>query len=101
MNSNKVEYVVVGGHAVAYHGYPRFTGDVDFFIRPSAENAKRVISVLTSFGFAGAAELESTLVQYGKVVQIGRPPNRIDLLTGISGIGFDEAVASSATADIG
>ena len=100
MNSNGVEYVVVGGHAVAYHGYPRFTGDLDFFVRPAAENGARIIAVLRSFGFVDTADLESTLVEPGKVVQIGRPPNRIDLLTGISGVSFQEALATSVAAEI-
>jgi hypothetical protein len=101
MNSNGVEYVVVGGHAVAYHGYPRYTGDFDFFIRPSPENAARVIAVLRTFGFAGVADLETFLVQPGKVLQLGRPPNRIDILTEISGVSFDKAWGTSVIADLG
>ncbi len=94
LNSNGVEYVIVGGHAVGYHGYPRYTGDIDFFVRPSRENAGRLVKALVSFGFAGAGELEETLVTPDQVVQLGRPPNRIDILTGISGVGFDEALES-------
>ena len=51
LNSHKVDYVIVGGHAVAFHGYPRFTGDTDFLIRPTAENAQRLMRVLQAFGF--------------------------------------------------
>ena len=72
----------------------------DLFVRPSAENAARVISVLRSFGFEDAGGLESTLVEPGKVIQIGRPPNRIDLLTGISGVSFEEAFAASVPAEL-
>jgi hypothetical protein len=100
MNSFNVDYVIVGGHAVAFHGYPRFTGDMDFFVRPSAENAARLLDVLRSFGFDRPEELESTFTQIGKVVQIGRPPNRIDLLTGISGVDFDEAFRTSLPAHV-
>jgi len=100
LNSNGVEYVVVGGHAVGYHGYPRYTGDIDFFVRPNRENASRLVGVLVQFGFEGAEELEDTLVQPNKVIQLGRPPNRIDLLTGISGVGFEEASQDSATASM-
>ena len=99
MNSNRVEYVVVGGHAVAYHGYPRYTGDLDFFVRPSAENVARVVAVLKAFGFAETSGLEELLQQPGKVVQLGRPPNRIDVLSGISGVSFDAALATSVTAE--
>jgi hypothetical protein len=95
MNSHEVEYVIVGGHAVAYHGYPRFTGDLDFFVRPSLENAARIMAVLQSFGFTDLTGLEDTLTEPGKVIQFGRPPNRIDILTGISGITFDQAMDTS------
>ncbi len=63
MNSNSVEYVVVGGHAVAYHGYPRFTGVLDFFVSPAAENGARIIAVLRSFGFVDTTDLGPTLVE--------------------------------------
>lgn len=100
MNSHAVEYVIVGGHAVAYHGYPRFTGDMDFFVRASAENAGKLVAVLRDFGFSSASDLRPTLVENGKVVQLGRPPNRLDLLTGISGLGFDEALAGSVQTEM-
>jgi hypothetical protein len=100
LNSHAVEYVIVGGHAVAYHGFPRFTGDMDFFVRASAPNAARVIAVLQAFGFKEMSGLELTLAEAGKVVQLGRPPNRIDLLTGISGVTFDEAFAGSVGTEL-
>jgi predicted nucleotidyltransferase len=99
MNSHGVEYVIVGGHAVAYHGFPRFTGDMDFFVKPSAENAARLVTVLHSFGFADVSSIESALLEPGKIIQLGRPPNRIDLLTGISGLDFDEALADSVATE--
>ncbi|MHC4952866.1 MAG: nucleotidyltransferase [Planctomycetota bacterium] len=100
LNANDVEYVVVGGHAVAYHGYPRFTGDIDFFVRPSPENAQRVVDVLVEFGFEGAGELSEDLTDPSKVVQLGRPPNRIDILTGLSGIDFDDAWGGSVQSEM-
>ena len=98
LNSCGVEYVVVGGHAVGYHGYPRYTGGIDFFIRPSEENASRVAEVLVKFGFDGAEELRKDLQETDKIIQLGRPPNRIDLLTSISEVDFDEAQDSSVAA---
>ena len=95
MNSHEAEYVIVGGHAVAYHGYPRFTGDIDFFVKPSTENARRILAVLQAFGFSEVAGLQSTLLEAGKVIQLGRPPNRIDLLTALSGVTFEEVVEGS------
>jgi len=101
LNSHGVEYVVVGGHAVGYHGYPRYTGDIDFLVRPSAGNASRVVDVLVEFGFDGARALHGDLTAPDKIIQLGRPPNRIDLLTSISGVDFDEAVQGSTTAAVG
>jgi hypothetical protein len=100
LNSHGVEYVVVGGHAVGYHGYPRYTGDIDFFVRSSPENASRVVKVLVEFGFEDANRLESDLVEADKIVQLGRPPNRIDLMTGISGVEFTEAWESAETTEM-
>ena len=91
LNSHAVEYLVVGGHAVAFHGYPRYTGDIDFLVRPTEENASRIVAAIMKFGLADAESLKATLVQQQKVVQIGRPPNRIDILTSASGIDFEEA----------
>lgn len=91
LNSHEVDYLIVGGHAVAFHGYPRFTGDIDFWIRRTPENATRLMAVLRDFGF-GDAGLDSTnLTQPQRVIQLGRPPNRIDLLTSVTGVEFDAA----------
>jgi hypothetical protein len=85
------EFLVVGAHAVAVHGRPRATGDLDLWVRPSPENAARVWRALAEFGAPltdlKPADLESSDLIY----QIGVPPARIDLLTGISGVTFDEA----------
>ena len=89
LNSHGVEYLVVGGHAVAFHGYPRYTGDIDFPVRPTQENASQIVSAIERFGLSDAESLKSTLVQQEKIVQIGRPPNRIDILTSASGIDFE------------
>jgi hypothetical protein len=103
--------LIVGGHAVAYHGHPRFTGDIDFLLRPSTENANRVIAALGDFGFGALALKAADLTVPGQVVQLGRPPNRaesrriapnrIDLLTSISGVAFDEAWSSPIPAILG
>src|SRR5215831_13589338 len=94
LNSNRVEYLIVGAFAVAYHGFPRYTGDLDILVRPSSENAQRVLEVLSQFGF-GALEVQiEDLEAPGKVVQLGVQPNRIDLVTALSGLSFEEAWAS-------
>lgn len=99
LNSRSVEYLVVGGHAVAFHGYPRFSGDIEFFLRPTAANAERVMAVLAEFGFADVGLDVQALTRPNKVIQLGRPPNRIDLLTSISGVGFDEAWRGRVASD--
>lgn len=94
LNSD-ARFMVVGAHALAVHGIPRATGDIDIWIEASAENAERVWSALTAFG----APMESIgvdrddLAKPDTVIQIGLPPRRIDLLTGLSGLVFDEAWA--------
>jgi hypothetical protein len=100
LNSNEVEYLVVGAFAVGFHGYPRYTGDLDILVRPTATNAERVLRVLSQFGFGnigvGAADLE--VPEY--VIQLGVNPNRIDLLTTISGVTFEEAWNARCDADL-
>jgi hypothetical protein len=100
LNSLKVEYLVVGGHAVAFHGHPRFTGDIDFFVRSTPENADRVLRALDAFGFGSLGITAADLTEPSRVVQLGRPPNRIDILTSISGVEFESAWASRAPADL-
>lgn len=91
LSSHGVEFLVVGGHAVAFHGHPRFTGDIDFLIAATPANAARVLACLGAFGFADLDVTADDLQRAEQVVQLGYPPNRIDLLTSISGVTFDEA----------
>ena len=91
LNSRNVEYIVVGAHALAFHGHPRYTGDLDLLVRPSLENARRVVEVLAAFGFGSFGLSEGDFAEQDRIVQLGYPPNRIDLLTSISGVTFDEA----------
>jgi hypothetical protein len=100
LNSRSVDYVVVGGHAVAFHGYVRYTGDIDFLVRPTAENAALLVSVLKTFGFTDAEKLEAALGEPHKIVQLGRPPNRIDLLTSVSGVDFDRFWKRAVAGDL-
>ncbi|MEA2699638.1 MAG: hypothetical protein QOI66_3909 [Myxococcales bacterium] len=91
-----VDFVIVGAYALAFHGAPRASGDIDVFVRPTIENARRVIAALIRFGapLNSAHVSEEDLARPGTVYQIGLPPRRIDLLTQISGVTFDEAWAS-------
>jgi hypothetical protein len=99
LNSHEVRYLIVGGYAVAYHGYPRATGDIDFFVERSPENARKLETVLAEFGFGALGLTAQDFLQPGTVVQLGYPPNRIDLLTGISGSDFATAWSRRVDAD--
>lgn len=90
-NAEGVEFLLVGAYALAAHGAPRATGDLDLWISPSAENAGRTWRALVRFGASLTGLSEADLSTPGTVVQIGREPCRIDLLTAIDGVGFDEA----------
>jgi hypothetical protein len=93
LNSNAVEYLIVGAVALAYHGLPRYTGDLDIFVRNSPENAKRLEAALAGFGFGSLGLSAADFVNSYQVIQLGIPPRRIDLLTSITGVSFDEAWA--------
>jgi hypothetical protein len=91
LNSSGVRFLIVGGHAVALHGYPRFTGDLDVWIAADPENAVRVIKVLSDFGFGSLKFSARDFVRPGYAIQLGRPPYRIDILTSIDAVAFARA----------
>ncbi len=88
LNDNHVRYLVVGGYAVAVHGHPRYTKDIDIWIEMSPENAANLLLALEQFGF-GSLDLRSQdFLTPEQIIQLGYPPNRIDLLTTIDGVNF-------------
>ena len=89
--SHRVRFVIVGAHALAAHGKPRFTGDIDVFIEPTKANAARLLGALADFGFGSVGLRLEDFTQPDRIAQLGYPPVRIDLLTGISGVTFREA----------
>lgn len=84
LNKHKVRYVVVGGYAVIFHGYPRFTGDIDIFYDAEKKNIESLLNTLKEFGFNLPELNAEALSKKGQVVQLGQPPNRIDLLNSIT-----------------
>ncbi len=100
LNSHKVEYVVVGAFAGAHYGVPRYTGDIDFLVRPSQENAGRLIKTIEEFGFSSLGLTAADFAQPGRVIQLGMAPNRIDLLTSLTGISFDDAWAGRTESEL-
>lgn len=97
-----VEYVLVGAYALAFHGAPRATGDIDVFVRPTPANADRTWRALLAFGapLAAAGVEPRDFASPGIVYQIGLPPRRVDILSDISGVSFDEAWKSRVMADL-
>ncbi|MGC1238058.1 MAG: DUF6036 family nucleotidyltransferase [Acidimicrobiales bacterium] len=89
--ANDVRFLIVGGYAVAAHGLPRYTGDLDAWVWVSSENASRVVASLEAFGFTGLGLSEDDFNQPDRVVQLGYPPYRIDILTSIDGVEFEPA----------
>ncbi len=100
LNSHGVEYLIVGAHSLAFHARPRFTGDLDILIRPTSENAARIIAVLDEFGFGNLGVSASDFTTPEQLIQLGRAPNRIDLFTSISGVDTDDAFATKVPAEI-
>ena len=86
-----VEFIIVGAYALAAHGYPRATGDIDIWIKPDADNARKVLRSLNRFGTPLYSLSENDLTVQGTVFQIGVIPRRIDILTSITGVNFDDA----------
>lgn len=90
-NAHGVEYLLVGGYALAFHGAPRFTGDLDVLVKPDPENAKRIVAAIDEFGFGSTGLGVGDFGAPDKVVQLGVPPVRIDLMTSLTGVSWDEA----------
>ena len=100
LNSRSVDYVIVGAHSLAFHGRPRYTGDLDILVRPTRDNALQLLEVLNQFGFVQAGFKEPDFVEPEQMIQLGRAPSRIDLLTSISGVHTDEAFATKVSATL-
>lgn len=93
LNSYDIQYLIVGGYAVGYHGYPRATGDLDIWVAIDNLNAEGLVSVLKDFGFDLLEVTEEVFLQENKVIRMGVPPVRIELITTISGVAFDDCYA--------
>jgi len=101
LNARRVRYLVVGGYAVAYHGYPRATGDLDVFIELSHRNAKAMIDVFGRFGFATTGLDPAFFMAKGEVVRLGREPLKLEILNDISGVTFADCYSHRIRARIG
>ncbi|MFO7798293.1 DUF6036 family nucleotidyltransferase [Rhodohalobacter sp.] len=90
LNDQKVEYLLVGGYAVVFYGYVRYTGDIDFWINPTEENAIRLVEVLDRFGFGSLNLTIHDFTKDDQIIQLGYPPNRIDIITSVTGLTFTD-----------
>jgi hypothetical protein len=100
LNFHKVEYLVVGGYAVGFHGHPRYTGDIDFWIAISDENAERMLLALREFGFGSIDLKKEDFLKENLILQLGYEPCRIDILTSITGVSFKECFERKVIAEM-
>lgn len=98
--ANDVRFVVVGGYAVGIHGFPRYTGDIDVFVAVDTDNAQRLEAVFGAFGFGDLGVSAMDFQQEDTVIEIGREPNKIQVLTGIDGVSFNEAYRNRIDVDL-
>jgi len=92
LNDEKVDYLLIGGYAVGYYGYPRATNNMGIWISTHPENARKVVNVLKKFGFDDPGLKPEIFLQQDKIIRMGHPPMRIEILTSISGVEFDECL---------
>jgi hypothetical protein len=97
LNDHQVDYLLIGGYAVGYHGYPRATGDMDIWIAIHPDNAEKLVTVLAAFGFGAAGIAADLFLQPNNVIRMGNPPLRLEILTTISGVEFADAYAQRVT----
>ena len=100
LNDNHVRYLIVGGYAVAFHGHPRYTKDIDVWIEMTQENSGNVIKALEQFGFGSLGLKEDDFLLPDQIIQLGYPPSRIDLITTLSGVDFASCYASHVQINI-
>ncbi len=94
LNAHQVEYLLISGYAVAYHGYPRATADMDIWISVDTHNAEKVVAALKAFGFDLPELSPELFLKEDQIIRMGMPPVRIEIATGISGVSFAECYAS-------
>jgi hypothetical protein len=100
LNEHNVRYLIIGGYAVAFHGHPRYTKDLDVWIESDQENAVNTLKALTQFGFGSLGLTENDFLEPDQIIQLGYPPNRIDILTTLEGVDFEDCYASRVVTTI-
>ncbi len=100
LNANKVRYLIVGGYAVAFHGHPRYTKDLDVWVDRTPKNAEQILKAMTQFGFGSLGLTKGDLLKPDQIIQIGLPPNRIELFTTLPGVNFNRCFPARARTKI-
>ena len=100
LNEHSVKYLVVGGYAVAFHGYPRYTKDIDIWIELSLENADKILKALNEFGFGSLDLTPDDFLESDQIIQLGYPPNRIDILTTLKDLKFEDCYNARVEVEI-
>ena len=100
LNENKVKYLVVGGYAVAFHGHPRYTKDIDVWIELSPDNANNIMNALKEFGFGSLGLKPEDFLESDNIIQLGYPPNRIDILTSLKDLKFEDCYKTKVEVEI-
>jgi hypothetical protein len=100
-NAHNVLYMIVGGYALAFHGCPRYTGDMDVYVKPDPQNSKKIMAAIEAFGFGSVGIEQQDFEKPDQVIQLGFPPVRIDLITSITGVGWDDAYAQCVAVKYG
>ncbi len=100
LNEFSIEYLLIGGYAVGYHGYPRTTADMDIWVAISPLNAEKLVKAFASFGMLDSSVTVELFQEQGKIIRMGVPPMRIEVLTEIDGVDFKECYAARITAEI-
>ena len=100
LNEHSVRYLVVGGYAVAFHGYPRYTKDIDIWIELSLENADKILKALNEFGFGSLDLTPDDFLESDQIIQLGYPPNRIDILTTLKDLKFEDCYNARVEVEI-
>lgn len=93
-NAHDVQYLIVGGYALAYFGAPRYTGDIDIFVKSDSKNASLILKALSNFGFGSAGLKLEDFTNTDNIIQLGYPPVRVDIMTSISGVSWEDAYNS-------
>jgi hypothetical protein len=101
LNAHGVEFIVVGAYALAFHGAPRFTGDLDILVRPTLDNAVRLLTALEAFGFPVTELNPETIVDRRRMLQMGVPPVQIHVMSSISGVEWDEVWSDRVEGPLG